>query len=553
MKKEELNRQIDFVKLQEHMEKIYLQIGKSIDAQLDKNKIIYDVYCSIAERDKYDITNNSFFPMCKEDLKEETIESGAIVCGKDEPVTLFTVFAWDGKQILTGLHRKQEQFHGTVFMENEEYPVMAELKPCEKYKACISELYFITVQNGFLWKPVNDSLLDGFYEVRLVSGDLPRKKQIQKIQIDFGRYSPVIRFHCFPVWNIEQLTMQGRVKKGADGKGIVYEHTLFEKGIKEDNYLIAEKNQLFYNHIHINGTIISNMDKKGKGWRLLKIHKKVKKPKELPVAGNQHMGKGGKNNFIRHKLETLDFYKHQNNIQNNPDKEKQFIWEYALEQFKWNICFEQLRHWSPYFEVHELIERDGTDKTYTCRYNAMYQYEEIFQKLYENGTYPASGDERVLVDIVTHFLAELDAKRKYSLETYEKQKFEKDLCNGLYGEKCKDIYCMLPFHKQQIILHFLVLQNKVHKLIYEPAGDFDFYIKTVIGLLETGAVYKKKQEENSFYIYLGIRKNEYAGGILYLAKVLFLPVGYKVRVFWQNHFPILNEKKTLKLGEMQLI
>lgn len=549
MKKEDSSRYMDFDKLQEYMKETYFHIDKLIDDQLDKSKINYNVYCSVVEKDKYDVTDCSFFPMLKEDLEEQKIEANVIRSVKNKPITLFTVFAWDGENILTGLHHKQEQFHGTAFLENEQYPILVELKPCKKYKACISELYFITIQNGLPWKPVNDSLLDGFYEVRLVSAALPQKKQIQKIQVDFGGYSSVIKFHCFPVWNVEQLTRQGKVKREGNGKSILYEHKLFDEGIKEDTYLIADKNPLFHNHIRINGTVVSNVYDTEKDWKVLKIHQRVKKSHEYPVYDNEHILQNKKNNFTKQKYEVLNFY----NNQNSAEDKKQFIWEYALEKYKWKICFEQLEQWSPYFEVHEFIEADETEKTYICRYNAMYQYENIFQSLYENGTYPDSKDEKVLIDIVTHFLAELEVKKGYSIEVHEKEKFEKDLCNGLYGEKCKDIYGMLPLKKQQMILHFLVLQNKVHRLIYEPAGDFDLYVKAVIGLLETGVVYKKKQEENSFCIYLGIRQDEYASELLYLAKVLFLPIGFKVKIFWQNHFPILNEKKTLKLGEMQLI
>lgn len=227
--------------------------------------------------------------------------------------------------------------------------------------------------------------------------------------------------------------------------------------------------------------------------------------------------------------------------------EKQYIWEYLMESEDKDIHFEQAKLWNPYGEIVEETD-DGC-----CVYNAMHRYEKIFWPWFEQNGLPESEKDKVIFDICSNYLAQIDIKASFSYDEFKKRRFAQDLEQGLYGEYVRDIYNKLTKPQKYIVVHYLEQQNQMMKQGVSPSGSMEIYKKVVLQLLETGVIYRDCYHAAKYILYVGESRNDLKEKMIYLSQELFLPLGYRVDVLWDKHFGLLGEKQTLALDSIQLM
>lgn len=74
-----------------------------------------------------------------------------------------------------------------------------------------------------------------------------------------------------------------------------------------------------------------------------------------------------------------------------------------------------------------------------------------------------------------------------------------------------------------------------------------------MSVLHNGIVYKNELNKKELFIYISCKKNEEDISKIRLVRQLFEPIGYKSRVFWEQHFAVFGEKQTLRMDEIELI
>ena len=121
----------------------------------------------------------------------------------------------------------------------------------------------------------------------------------------------------------------------------------------------------------------------------------------------------------------------------------------------------------------------------------------------------------------------------------------------LFQYKCTQVN--LPNSPKYLIMHYLELQERIQAEGTITFGCMDIYMKVIIGLFETGVLYKDRYRDRRYIFYVGKEKTSEKERLIQLAETLFLPLGYQVDVLWDKHFGLMGEKQTLRVDGIQIM
>lgn len=219
------------------------------------------------------------------------------------------------------------------------------------------------------------------------------------------------------------------------------------------------------------------------------------------------------------------------------------FWEKVAEK-KESIRFYQSTSYSPYCEFSQnwIEEKDGTIK---LGINSFYRYDSIMQSLFSLKGIEESWREW-LFDIYMHYLTELEYRTGVTIQEVQVRKYWNDLERGIYGQRVKDIFISLSSDDKYYISHTLWKQSKSRETVYKFAD-------VLVTILNGGSVYKNKWNEKQLLFYLNEHENEESKAKVELLQQLFQPLGYNLRILWENHFAVLGEEQTTIIDEIELL
>ncbi len=225
----------------------------------------------------------------------------------------------------------------------------------------------------------------------------------------------------------------------------------------------------------------------------------------------------------------------------NKDK-KQFVWEYMLTNEE--VHFEQAQVWEPYAEIAEEVQGE---QGIICKYNAMHRYEDVFMSYFMKQGIPNTAKDKVLFDVVSHYLALEEIKSGLTYKEYKKRRFGEDIEKGMYGEAVRDVFCEMTPPERYTIMHYLDLQNSV------VDSGMEIYCNVLIRILDTGVIYKDCYHDKHYIFYVGEPRDTRKEKKISLVNTLFLPLGIEVEILWDKHFALLGEHQTLRLDSIRIM
>lgn len=219
-----------------------------------------------------------------------------------------------------------------------------------------------------------------------------------------------------------------------------------------------------------------------------------------------------------------------------------YIWE-SMQNEKTEIHFKQAEIFSPYYEIPPEIKKEN-EHIWTVSYNSLYRFEHIFMPLFSKET-PMEPWEEKLFDILTHMLVILELKSGYSQKEYKIKNVMEQIEIGSYGKTIKERYQKLTLMQKHKLACYMVEQSGTR-------ASATLYGKALMGLWNTGVVYKDHLNPKVLLVYAGERKKDELQNILSIVNEIFLPLDYKVRVFWQSHFAVFEKKETLNYENIEI-
>lgn len=229
-----------------------------------------------------------------------------------------------------------------------------------------------------------------------------------------------------------------------------------------------------------------------------------------------------------------------------------YIWEMLLKADEENIPREDIKFvqadiCSPYMEIaFNDLNSTSMPEDNIVEVNEYYRFYEIFKDLFNINFQESRELRQVLLDILLHYLGELDLKQGLNKGEIYKKFLYKDILNDVFGDKlAKNI---IYFEKEEID----ILLNGVIT-VYETGISIQLFKKVLKEIFKSSIVYSSKENEKNIYIYLDERKKVELENKVSAILETFLPINMKPLIFWDKHFGIIGLNNTMKINETVMV
>ena len=230
-----------------------------------------------------------------------------------------------------------------------------------------------------------------------------------------------------------------------------------------------------------------------------------------------------------------------------------YIWEFLKEND--NLAnFVVEKSFCPYVEVF-------SDNPKKISVNPLLRFSEIFNALDQIFTviHPTDelneGNERDTLSrehfiqkpfhrVILNYLAMLDKSFGLNYRQMLIEKVRLEVENNYFGVKVCSLYEQLSINEQNIFLYLVA-----SKLLKQ---DQSYFTDAVERLFSTSLL-KFEESTSTYFLYIGERETDYNLNKYELLKLMFWDRNLKLRTYWEYHFGIIEKKRTMLIGNIQIV
>lgn len=227
-----------------------------------------------------------------------------------------------------------------------------------------------------------------------------------------------------------------------------------------------------------------------------------------------------------------------------------FLWDVVMtarqQGFKEeDLFFCQAQDYSPFYEQAFFCVNEKVITEQKIELNLLFRLASIFQDLLglENSENPQF--DQYLVDAALHLILYTDLRHGLSRRDICIREIRKELENGVFWKEKADIFCQIPLEQRNLLAALVMTQMQT--------GSSLILFRRGMKILFPGVViYQLREECREIPIYLEEYQTESRWQMVCLMRDLFLPVSYRLRVFWQYHFGVIGVEDTMKIDEIAI-
>lgn len=252
----------------------YLQLEKRIYEELEIGANQYETVMTIVNRNHYDPTNNTLYPVDETDSKKEKL---AECLSNENCVWIGSIFLEINEQ---GRRRFEgfESFTGTLKDDGGNKEARFYIQPAKRYRDIMEQLYQVFQDNHIPWETINTAYLDKFYDVFICVEGL-EKDNIpifpENVDIAFGEFRELVCYDLIPLWNMEWVKFDSADFMVPSINGIYYEHEFTLEDKEEgDGYLIESSEDILEIRHEKNKIVIKSQKETFENWKALHIIQK---------------------------------------------------------------------------------------------------------------------------------------------------------------------------------------------------------------------------------------------------------------------------------------
>ncbi|TDX58975.1 iron-dependent peroxidase [Orenia marismortui] len=208
------------------------------------------------------------------------------------------------------------------------------------------------------------------------------------------------------------------------------------------------------------------------------------------------------------------------------------------------ISFKLASSYSPYMELSNE-ELNFNEISGGIEINPYYRFSEIFKDLF-NPNYSEYQELReVLLDIIVHFLGQIDLQQGMDKIEYHKSFIYDEIKTGYFGARVKEgIKFFNPYEINILLRNFYK---------FYLSGDYIYYLKdTTKKIFEGSILYLNQEGINEILAYINDYSNEENLMKLKVIEDLFLPINFKLTTYWENHFGVIDVEETMQVGKISI-
>ena len=226
-----------------------------------------------------------------------------------------------------------------------------------------------------------------------------------------------------------------------------------------------------------------------------------------------------------------------------------YIWDLVIKAgqsgiHKKNIEFSVAESYSPYMELScEVLNIRKIE--HEVEVNPYYRYYEIFKDMFNiNNTEDKEFRDR-LFDITAHFLADIDVMQGMNKSEYYLRFVRRDINNGLFGELVKEDFDLFNEEEKNILA-----ENIIRLYL---TGDALYLLKDSLRkIFRNSTIYANYETLDELLFFINCNKKDLYEKKLELINEIFLPVKFRTRVYWKDHFGVIEAEDTMMIDSIAL-
>ena len=128
---------------------------------------------------------------------------------------------------------------------------------------------------------------------------------------------------------------------------------------------------------------------------------------------------------------------------------------------------------------------------------------------------------------------------------FYKKMIGQDIQEGQFGKQVKGLWKEIEEQEQEEIAMAVL---KLYQLGHSVALMKEITKK----IFPTCYLYHHSYRKNEILLYMGVEKDKKVIITVQLLERLFLPLNYNMKVYWKNHFGIIDIDETMYLDQIEL-
>lgn len=227
-----------------------------------------------------------------------------------------------------------------------------------------------------------------------------------------------------------------------------------------------------------------------------------------------------------------------------------YAWETALAADRMgipreNLHFASAEDGSPYTElVQEMLNGQEPEEA-EVGINPLYRFAEIFSTVFDRNLTEYRQTREAVFRVFIQYMIRLDLRQGLSRQEYAVGFLYRDILGGVFGQEAVQV---IDSFDRDSLRHLLRLVLK----LYRCGSSVRLFREVMRFLYPDSIVYASNDNMRELLIYVGVRETETEQGKLDFLQGMFLPLNYRVFLFWEHHFGIIDVDETMELDNMVL-
>ncbi|MEC1180048.1 iron-dependent peroxidase [Metasolibacillus meyeri] len=226
-----------------------------------------------------------------------------------------------------------------------------------------------------------------------------------------------------------------------------------------------------------------------------------------------------------------------------------YIWDLLIQAEEQgfrrsDIYFTLATSYSPYMELSPQVLNTTTIEQ-TVQINPYYRYVEIFKDLFPPDNSIDVEIQSYLLDIVIHFLADIDRMQGMNYKEYLMRFLLQEFAANVFGSDVQQ-YCQALTKTEREIVALNMIR------MYQTGDALYNFKDTLKKLFPYCAVYIRSEDKDEVLLYIGQQRTAQRERKIQLIRTLFMPINFTLDIYWAQHFGIVDVEDTMKIDHIAL-
>lgn len=227
-----------------------------------------------------------------------------------------------------------------------------------------------------------------------------------------------------------------------------------------------------------------------------------------------------------------------------------FLWDIVMTARQQGMKEEELffcqaKDYSPFYEQAFSCINEKEIAGKKIELNLLFRLAPIFQELLglEGSENPQF--DQYLVDAALHMILYTDLRHGLSRRDICIKEIQKELENGVFWKEMAAIFCQVPLEQRNLLAALVMTQM-------QTGSSLMLFCRGIKILFPDVVIYQLRDESREIPLYLKECQTENRWRMVCLVRDLFLPVSYRLRVFWRYHFGVIGVEDSMEIDEIAI-